>query len=128
MNRIKVLIIDDEKEVCDGLKLYLEDTKKFDALTAASGIAGFHLAKSKKPDIILLDIIMPDLTGADLAEELLADEDTKDIPIIFLTALMRKREEKKLGGRLMKYHIIAKPVNVNDLIERIENIVEESGQ
>lgn len=125
MDRIKVLIVDDEEEVCNGLKLYLEDTKRFDVLTATTGLAGFRLAKAEKPDIILLDIIMSGLTGADVAEELLSDEETKNIPIIFLTALMRKSEENKIGGKFMKYHLIAKPVNVDDLIEKIEDITRE---
>ena len=57
MKRIKVLLVDDEEEICKGLKLCLEETGKFDVLTATTGIMGLYLAKTRRPDIILLDLL-----------------------------------------------------------------------
>jgi CheY-like chemotaxis protein len=123
MSRIKVLLVDDEEEFCKALKLILEETGKFEVLTATRGAVGFQLAKSKKPDVIILDIVMPDMTGTEVAEALLEDNDTKHIPIIFLTALLKKHEEESFRKKFTKYHILAKPVNTDDLISRIRDIV-----
>jgi len=122
MRRIKVLMIDDEEEFCRGIKMGLEETGKFDVITAIRGTEGLQLAKTRRPDVILLDIVMPDITGTEVAELLSEDRDTRKIPILFLTALLKKEEEKGFGRSLSKYHIISKPVNLEDLIQKIEAI------
>ena len=123
MDRIKVLLIDDEEEFCRVLKLSLEQMRKFDVLTASRGDAGLDLAKSRKPDIILLDIVMPGMSGTEVAEQLREDSETCQIPIIFLTAVLQKGEEGGFGGSTSKYRIIAKPVKVDELIRQIKDAV-----
>jgi DNA-binding response OmpR family regulator len=123
MDRIKVLLIDDEEEFCKALKLGLELTKKYDVLTATTGAAGLSLARKMKPDIILLDIVMPDVTGTVVAEQLRDDKAMRDIPIMFLTALLKKDEEKKVGQGPGGYRIVPKPVDLDDLAAQIESMV-----
>ncbi len=72
-------------------------------MTANSGKEGLKLAKIYKPDLILLDVMMPDMSGAEVAEELL-DTGRKNIPIIFITALVKKDEVKQDSGTVGGIH------------------------
>ena len=121
----KILMIDDEEDVCCFTKSILEKTGKFEVafLTQAYGIVGF--VKNHKPDLILLDIMLPEKDGTEVAAELSNDPAVRDIPVVFLTALAQKtevdRNEGKIGGR----DILAKPIRTKDLIEKIERILEK---
>ncbi|MDD5613885.1 MAG: response regulator, partial [Candidatus Omnitrophica bacterium] len=87
--RKKVLLIDDEEDFCHFVKLNLEDTGKFEVFTSGNGSEGIEIAKNEKPDIILLDLLMPVMDGSEVAEHLLRNEPTRKIPIVFVTALIR---------------------------------------
>jgi len=88
--------------------------------TANSGTEGLKLAKVARPDLILLDVMMPDMSGAEVAEELKLDARTKNIPIIFVTALVQKDEVDKEAGQMGGREFIARPVSRDELISRIE--------
>jgi len=120
MMKKRILIIDDERDFCRMVKFNLERTKQYEVLFATDGRSGIEIAGSKKPDLILLDIKMPGKSGGEIAEELLDDPSTRSIPIIFLTALVKKGEVAKQSGYISGRPFIAKPVTVKDLIERIE--------
>lgn len=121
MNKIKVLIVDDEEEHCKTLKKSLEMTGRFDVLVAMKGATAVRLVKSQLPDVIVLDIMMPEMSGIEVAEALRETPVTGKIPIIFLTALLTKTEEVHVGaGALQKYDVVAKPVDIANLIRRIE--------
>jgi CheY-like chemotaxis protein len=114
-----ILIIDDEEDFCHFVKLNLEETGDFKVITAANGPDGIDMVKQHKPDLILLDIIMPDMTGTQVAEELRSNKATKDIPIIFVTAIVKRGEvgsrEYQFGGN----YFIFKPVKLDELIREI---------
>ena len=114
-----ILIIDDEEDFCHFVKLNLEETKHFEVLTAYNGPDGIDLAIRYQPDLILLDIIMPNMTGTEVAEALRNNKATKDIPIIFLTAIVKRGEvgatEYQFGGNFF----IFKPVKLDELIHEI---------
>jgi len=114
-----ILIIDDEEDFCFFIKLNLEQTGKFDVLTATSGAEGIQMTIKYQPDLILLDIIMPNMPGTQVAEELLNNKATKDIPIIFVTAIVTRGElgprDDKIGGR----YFIFKPVKLDELVSEI---------
>jgi CheY-like chemotaxis protein len=116
-----VLIIDDEEDFCYFVKLNLEETGQYEVITATSGAEGIKKAIHHQPDIILLDIIMPVMTGTQVAEELLNNKSTKSIPIIFVTAIAKRsevsRKDEKIGGRLFMF----KPVRFDDLIAEISS-------
>jgi len=120
MMKKRILIIDDERDFCRMVKFNLERTKQYEVLFATDGRSGIEIARSKKPDLILLDIRMPKMSGGEIAEELLDDPSTRTIPIVFLTALVKKEEVAKQSGYISGRPFIAKPVTVKDLIERIE--------
>jgi len=119
---IHILAVDDEESFTFFVKLNLQSNidHRFKVTTANSGEEGLRLAKSLRPDLILLDIMMPDISGAEVAEELLLDTRTKKIPIIFLTALVKKDEVEQEEGRMGGREFIAKPVSKEELIKRIE--------
>ncbi|MBU0635304.1 MAG: response regulator [Candidatus Omnitrophica bacterium] len=118
----KILIVDDEEDFCFLIKKNLESTGEFEVFVAYNGIDGFCLARVEKPDLILLDIIMPDIGGSDVVHRLKADEHTKNIPVIFLTAVITPKETGK--GRVRKigsYNYIAKPIDTDRLIAYIND-------
>ena len=121
----KVLVIDDEAPIRLLCRVNLE-AEKMEVLEAADGPTGLERARSESPDVILLDVMMPGLDGWRVAEELLDDEKTKSIPIVFLTARAELRDRARgldLGG----VDYVTKPFNpvelaplVRDLIGRVD--------
>jgi CheY-like chemotaxis protein len=116
----KILIIDDEKNFAHLVKLNLELTGNYEVREEDKGEDGLVAAKQFKPDLILLDVIMPDMQGGEVALQLREDEETKDIPVIFLTAAAKKEEVSSRNATIGGYPLIAKPVSVNELIDYIE--------
>ncbi len=122
----RVLVIDDEAPIRLLCRVNLE-AEGMDVLEAADGPSGLATARAEKPDVVLLDVMMPGLDGWRVAEELLEDPSTTGIPIVFLTARAELRDRARgidLGG----VDYITKPFNpvelapmVNDLLNRVEN-------
>lgn len=121
---VQILMIDDEEPFSFFVKLNLETDSRFKVTTAPRGDEGLKLAKSIKPDLILLDIMMPGMFGTEVAGKLLEDPRTKDIPIIFLTAALKKEEADEMDGRIGGREFIAKPITKEELISRIEATLE----
>ncbi len=122
MDKRKILLIDDEDDFCFFVKLNLEKTGQYQVFTATDGMEGIRLAKQVKPDLIFLDIVMPKMNGGRVAEILLEDESTKKIPIVFVSAVVKKEElaeDNRAGGK----DFIAKPVKSENLIEKIEQLL-----
>src|SRR5438105_5045010 len=123
--RTRVLVIDDEPPIRLLCRVNLE-AEGMQVLEAPDGLEGVELARSEIPDVILLDVMMPGLDGWRVAEELLDDERTSEIPIIFLTARAELRDRARgldLGG----VDYVTKPFNpvdlaplVRDLLDRVE--------
>lgn len=113
-----ILLVDDEQETLSLLSKTLE-RQGYETITASTAGEALELAKFKKPHLIILDIVMPDLSGGEVAVILENDSATAHIPIIFLTGIMGKDEEtiKIKAGR--QYKLIAKPVVAEELIEKV---------
>lgn len=92
LEKKKILLIDDEEDYCYFLSRNLEASQEFEVTVATNGRAGIALALEKQPDLILLDIVLPGLSGADVANQLTRDPQTRRIPIIFITAIVTHRE------------------------------------
>jgi CheY-like chemotaxis protein len=121
---VKVLVVDDEVDFCYFVKKNLMHEGIFDVITATNGKDGIEMAKSELPDIILLDLVMPDMPGEDVAAALKDNPATANVPILFITALASKddivdRKENKIGNN----YILPKPVRTKKLIETILNIL-----
>ena len=117
MRKKRILLIDDEPSFTRMLKLNLEESGAYEVREENRGRFGLEAARQFKPDLILLDIVMPDMSGGEVACEIEADRTTKDTPIVFLTAAAKKKEDEGIiAGRT----IIAKPVTVEEVIDCIE--------
>lgn len=123
MQTAKILIIDDEEEICKVSKSVLEKTERFEVVFSTKAKNTLELAKSYKPDLILLDILMPDMDGTDIAEQLSSDPLTKGIPLVFLTAMVKESEVKESSGIIGSRLFISKPVGPQELINRVESIL-----
>ena len=119
MGKKKILIADDETDILKVLEKRLE-TAGYAVVAAENGNDAIRLAKSERPDLILLDINMPGMDGAE-AKKILKDEpSTKKIPVIFLTALITKKEEISSGHKIGDNFFIAKPYDYEELLRQIK--------
>ena len=85
MGKKKILLADDEEDIKTVIKLYLE-SKGYDVVTSYDGLDTLDKVKAEKPDLILLDIMMPVINGFEVCKQLKADENTSHIPIVMLSA------------------------------------------
>jgi two-component system sensor histidine kinase/response regulator len=113
----KILIVDDVVSNVLLLKILLTN-EKFQVCTASNGNMCIELAKSEHPDLILLDVMMPDLNGFDTAVILKKDPETQEIPIIFLTALNNPSDLVK-GFQVGANDFLTKPFNKEELVMRV---------
>jgi CheY-like chemotaxis protein len=118
-----ILAIDDQINICQIIKHGLETTGKYRVFTATRGRDGIRLAQHIKPDIILLDIDMPEMNGGETAEYLRNYKSTQNIPIIFLTAIVKANEINKINESIEDYVFLAKPVSIKQLIDTIESVL-----
>ena len=118
----RVLIIDDEAPIRLLCRVNLE-AEKMEVLEAADGPTGLDIATSEQPDVILLDVMMPGLDGWRVAEELIEDRRTSEIPIIFLTARAEFRDRARgldIGG----VDYITKPFNPVELAPLVRSLLD----
>jgi len=123
MNKKRILIIDDEEEFCNLVKKNLEQTGEFEVYIATNGDDGIRSARNIKPDLILLDIIMPDMDGTDVASLIKNDKSIKNTPIVFLSAIVREEEASSQPSFTRGYSLLAKTVTVGELIACIKKNV-----
>jgi DNA-binding response OmpR family regulator len=118
---MRVLVIDDEAPIRLLCRVNLE-AEKMEVLEAGDGPTGLEKARKEEPDVVLLDVMMPGLDGWQVAEELLGDERTRSIPIVFLTARAEVRDRARgldLGG----IDYVTKPFNPTELAPLIRELV-----
>jgi two-component system, OmpR family, phosphate regulon response regulator PhoB len=125
----RILVIDDEPDMVTFLCTLLEDNG-YETLTAADGEEGFALLKTEKPDLISLDLLMPNKTGIKMYRELRKDEDVKDIPVIMVTGFGKddvpsmdfKEWIQKRSIRPPEAYI-EKPVNKDVLLDAVKRAI-----
>ena len=116
-----VLIIDDEKDIREILEYNLEK-EGFTVYKASDGKDGIELARSKKPDVVLLDVMMPDMDGIEVCDVLRSDPSTKDLRICFLTA--RNEDYSQIAGfDAGADDYVAKPIKPRVLISRLKALM-----
>ena len=121
---IRVLHIDDEAPIRLLARINLEwEDEAMEVLEAGDGRTGVSLAKSEQPDLILLNVNLPELDGWQVAEELQQDQETCEIPIVFLTARARP-EEIARGFHLGAVDYVTKPFDPVELAPRIRGLLE----
>ena len=120
----KIMLVDDEKDQIFTIKTALEDKygKEYEVISAYSGAECFKLLKNNEiPHLILLDIMMPEMSGWEVFNKLKANKSWKDIPVVFLTA--RTDEIAENAGGFLGDDYIEKPVKAEELKIRIDKIL-----
>ena len=116
----RVLLVDDEVGFTRLLRMNLEQTGAYEVREESAGSRALAAATEFKPDIILLDVIMPDVDGASVVSQIRSSPDLKDTKVVFLTAVLTKQEAKQKNGHLSFIPCLAKPVNTQEVIDCIE--------
>jgi len=123
---IRVLVIDDDPDALALLKTRLEGTGRFTVLTASDGEAGLEMARDMEPAIIVCDIYMPGMGGADVAAALASDAGLKDIPLLFLSALVKPDEIRAHGGRIGGWPMASKEEPIPSIVRRMDQLLYRS--
>jgi two-component system, OmpR family, alkaline phosphatase synthesis response regulator PhoP len=116
----KVLLVDDEKSFTNLLKLNLEETGRYDVRVVNWAEDALANAREFKPDIVLLDIIMPRMPGGNVVAQFETDAELKDTPIIFLTAAVQRSRVAEMDGIISGRPCIAKPASIEEIVSMIE--------
>lgn len=120
----KILIVDDDPDLVEAVTMILE-SKNYDVVAAYGGIEGLEKAKTENPDLIVLDVMMPDKDGYAVCKDLKADPKYREIPILLLTAVVSQipkssRWTHQMGLETEAEDYIDKPVEPAELVKRIE--------
>jgi two-component system alkaline phosphatase synthesis response regulator PhoP len=119
----KILVIDDDPDLVEATSMILK-SKHYDVVAAYGGIEGLEKAKAEKPDLIVLDVMMPDKDGYTVCKELKADPVLCEIPVLLLTAVVSfistTRYTHQMGMETEADDYMDKPVDPAELVKRIE--------
>jgi len=121
-NTKRILCIEDEPEMIDLIRLIL-GRRGFEVIGAAGGKEGLEKMRQMPPDLVLLDLMMPDMDGWEVYQQMKADEKTKEIPVIVVTAKAQSID-KVLGLHIAKVDdYIAKPFSPQDLLNSVDKVL-----
>jgi two-component system alkaline phosphatase synthesis response regulator PhoP len=127
-SKAKILLVDDDKDFVEATTMVLE-SKPYEVVVAYNGDEGLAKARKEKPDLIILDIIMPVKDGFSAAEQLKKEPELKNIPVIMLTSFSGKVAETSLsvsqGLALEADDYVDKPVTPEELLKRVERLLKK---
>jgi len=119
----KILLVDDDPDFCEATKIILE-SKSYEVSIAYDGIEGWEKVRTDRPDLIVLDVMMPKKDGYEMCKELKTDQEYADIPVLLLTAVAENvpttRYTTRMGMEIEAEDYIDKPVEPIELVKRIE--------
>ncbi len=122
----KILVVDDDPDLVEATTIILK-TKQYDVVPAYGGVEGLEKARTEKPDLIVLDVMMPDKDGYTVCKELKADAVLSAIPVLLLTAVVSHipttRYSHQMGMETEADDYIDKPVDPAELVKRIEALL-----
>lgn len=123
MTAKRILLIDDDENLVSVIAICLQKLGGWTVLTASSGMEGLHHAETEQPDAILLDMMMPDLDGLAVLEQLKANPKTQHIPVILLTAKMQPAYQREYA-QLNLAGVLAKPFDPLELAKHVAKILD----
>ena len=123
----RIVYIEDEEEMIDLVRLIL-GRKGFEVIGAGGGRDGLDTIRRVLPDLVLLDLMMPDIDGWDVYQQMKADEATRNIPVIVVTAKAQSID-KVLGLHIARVEdYISKPFSPQDLVDSVQKVLDERSQ
>jgi DNA-binding response OmpR family regulator len=126
-NKKKVVCVEDEPEIIDLIRLIL-GRKGFDLTGATGGLEGLEAIRRVKPDLVLLDLMMPDMDGWEVYQQMKADPELKNIPVIVVTAKAQSID-KILGLHIAKVDdYVTKPFGPQELLQSVERVLSARAQ
>ena len=121
----RILVVDDEPALTRMVKLNLERTGNYDVRTENQGSMALQAAREFKPDLMLLDVMMPDMSGDEVSAQMKEDEELFRMKYVFMTAIVTKDETEAMGSNIGGNEFLAKPVKTDELIATIERVLAE---
>ena len=124
----RILIVDDDPDLVEAVSMLLE-AENMVPLAAYGGIEGLEKAKTENPDLIILDVMMPDMDGLDLAKEMAADDKLSRIPLVMLSAVVESMSETTYAPHAAARELEAeewfdKPVDPQALVNRVKELLD----
>jgi two-component system alkaline phosphatase synthesis response regulator PhoP len=127
----KILLVDDDPDFVAATKTVLESQHTYQVLTASDGVFGLAIARAERPDLIILDVLMPFEDGFDTARELKNDPDLGRTPIMMLTSFSERKGETDVsvakGMELEAEDYVEKPVTPRELLRRVDKLLKQKG-
>jgi DNA-binding response OmpR family regulator len=122
----KILVVDDDPDLVETVSMMLEK-HNFEVIPAYGGLEGLEKARSERPDLVVLDVMMPDKDGFQVCEEMKADPQLADIPVLLLTAVASKmsttRYTARMGLETEADDYVDKPVEPDEIVKRVERLL-----
>jgi CheY-like chemotaxis protein len=118
----RILVVDDEVALTRMVKMNLESAGDFNVRTVNRGSEAIAAAREFRPDMIFLDVMMPDMSGDEVALELREDPELSSIPMVFMTAIVTKSETGSTGANIGGNVFLAKPVKSSELLAVIDKM------
>jgi CheY-like chemotaxis protein len=118
-NKPRILIVDDNSRFSHSARLILQESGQYVVCEENDAASAVETARSFRPDLILLDLVMPQLDGAEVAAQVESDWALHGVPIVFVTGLVT-RDEARNGQRIDGHRVVSKPVSSFDLLGAVE--------
>jgi len=119
----KILVVDDNVDFTVLLKAKLENTGRYEIRVENQASRGYPAAKDFAPDLILLDVDMPEMDGTEVAEQIMEDPDVKGVPIVFLTSIINEKEVESHRGVIGGRRFLSKSSSAQSIIESVDRIL-----
>lgn len=128
MDRTRVLVVDDDQSITRTVKAVLERTGRFEVKEENSSDKALAAAREFRPDLIVLDLVMPVVDGATIAAELREHDEFGNVPLAFLTALVPKTKGTERAKTIGGYPFLSKPFDVDRLVEFVDECLSRVGK
>ena len=125
MNKARILVVDDEPNLSDLVRMFLEKTKRFEVRTENRSAHALAAAREFRPDMVLLDVDMPGQDGGEVAREIETDPVLRGIPILFFTSLVSAKEAGEQVSIRGGMPFLAKPLNPTILVATVDRMLVE---
>lgn len=122
----KILVADDEQDVTEVIKAFFEETGAYEVLAVNEGGRVLEAARQFKPDLVILDLVMPGVDGSEIAVQIKEEKDLGNPPIVFSTGMVSPEEFRKHCGVIGGYPVVPKPTHLPYLKKVVETVLEKS--